>query len=127
MTGKRSDDDADQSRRRQFSAQLSGPLRRYLATESGSATILVVATVIALLWSNSPWSQTYEAIWATDASLRIGTIGIEMDLAHWINDGLMAVFFFVVGMEVRRDLAVGELTDRRRVLLPVIAGVGGMI
>lgn len=127
MTGKRSDDDADQSRRRQFSAQLSGPLRRYLATESGSATILVIATVVALAWSNSPWSQTYEAIWATDASLRIGTFGIEMDLAHWINDGLMAVFFFVVGMEVRRDLAIGELTDRRRVLLPVIAGVGGMI
>lgn len=115
------------NRRRQFSAQLSTPLRSYLATESGSATILVIATAIALAWANSPWSASYEAIWVTEASLRVGTLGIEMDLAHWINDGLMAVFFFVVGMEVRRDLAVGELTDRQRVLLPVVAGIGGML
>lgn len=115
------------NRRRQFSAQLSRPLRSYLATESGSATILVVATVIALAWANSPWSASYEAIWSTHASLRIGGAGIEMSVKHWINDGLMAVFFFVVGMEVRRDLALGELTDRRRVLLPVIAGIGGML
>lgn len=119
--------DSETNGRRQFSAQLSKPLRSYLATESGSATILVVATAIALLWANSPWSASYAATWSTEASLRIGTVGIGMDLAHWVNDGLMAVFFFVIGMEVRRDLAVGELTDRRRVLLPVIAGFGGML
>ncbi len=118
---------SEPGRRRRFSAQLSKPLRSYLATESGSATILVVATVIAVVWANSPWSATYEAFWSTAASLRVGGVGIEMDLADWINDGLMAVFFFVVGLEVRRDLAVGELTDRRRVLLPVVAGIGGML
>lgn len=115
------------NRGRLFAAQLSKPLRRYLATESGSATILVVATAIALLWANSPWSASYEALWSTEASLRVGDLAIEMDLGNWINDGLMAVFFFVVDMEVRRDLAVGELTDHRRVLLPVIAGIGGMV
>ncbi|SDD20262.1 Na+/H+ antiporter 1 [Sanguibacter gelidistatuariae] len=89
--------------------------------------LLVAATVIALLWANSPWSAVYEAVWTTGASLRIGEVGLEMDLGHWINDGLMAVFFFVIGMEVRRDLAVGELTDRRRVVLPVLAGIGGIV
>ncbi|HET8794987.1 MAG TPA: Na+/H+ antiporter NhaA [Arthrobacter sp.] len=117
----------EQTSRRQLSGQLSGPLRRFLATESGSAVLLVAATVLALLWANSPWSGVYEALWETGASLRFGEVGLEMDLGHWINDGLMAVFFFVIGMEVRRDLAVGELTDRRRVILPVFAGIGGLV
>lgn len=119
--------EATETGRRQFPGQLSGPLRRFLATESGSAVLLVVAAVIALLWANSPWSATYEAVWTTDVSLRIGDVGLGMDLGHWINDGLMAVFFFVVGLEVRRDLAVGELTDRSRRVLPLLAGIGGMV
>jgi len=116
-----------QTRRRQLSGQLSGPLRTFLATESGSAILLVGAAVIALAWANSPWSATYEVLWATKASVSIGDAGLEMDLGHWINDGLMAIFFFVIGLEVRRDLAVGELTDRRRIVLPVLAGIGGMV
>ena len=102
-------------------------MRRFLATESGSALLMVGATIVALVWANSPWSYAYQAVWATEVSILLGDDGLEMDLGHWINDGLMAVFFFVIGLEVRRDLAVGELTDRRRVVLPVIAGVGGMI
>ena len=115
-----------QTRRRQLSGQLSGPLRRFLATESGSAILLVGATAVALAWANSPWSPSYEALWATHASVTLGDAGLDMDLGHWINDGLMAIFFFVIGLEVRRDLAVGELTDRRRIVLPVLAGIGGM-
>ncbi|HET7414945.1 MAG TPA: Na+/H+ antiporter NhaA [Arthrobacter sp.] len=116
-----------QTSRRQHSGQLSGPLRRFLSTESGSAVLLVGATVLALLWANSPWSDAYQALWEIGASLQIGDVGLEMDLGHWITDGLMAVFFFVIGLEVRRDLSVGELTDRRRVILPVFAGIGGLI
>jgi Na+/H+ antiporter NhaA len=97
---------AQQTRRRQLSGQLSGPLRRFLATESGSAVLLVGAAVVALAWANSPWSPSYEALWATRASVEVGGAGIDMDLGHWINDGAMAVFFFVIGLEVRRDLAV---------------------
>lgn len=118
---------AGQTRRRQLSGQLSGPLRRYLTTESGGAVLLVAATLLALAWANSPWSAAYEGLWNTVASVRAGDAGLEMDLGHWINDGLMAVFFFVIGLEVRRDLAVGELTDRQRVVLPLVAGVGGML
>ena len=118
---------SEQTRRSQLLGQLSGPLRRFLATESGSALLLVSATVVALVWANSPWSGAYEALWATEGSVLLGDAGLEMDLGHWINDGLMAVFFFVIGLEVRRDLAVGELTDRRRVVLPVLAGIGGMV
>ena len=118
---------SEQTRRSQLLGQLSGPLRRFLATESGSALLMVSATVVALVWANSPWSGAYEALWATESSVLLGDAGLEMDLGHWINDGLMAVFFFVIGLEVRRDLAVGELTDRRRVVLPVLAGIGGMV
>ena len=111
---------------RQLAGQLSGPLRHFLATESGSALVLVAATTLALLWANSPWSRTYTGLWSTAASLRVGELGLEMTLGHWVSDGLMVLFFLVIGLEVRRDLAIGELTDRRRVVLPLLAGVAGM-
>jgi Na+/H+ antiporter NhaA len=107
-------------------AQLSAPLRQFLATESGSAGILLAAALVGLAWANSPWSGAYEALWSTEAALRVGDAAFTMDLGHWVNDGLMALFFFVIGLEVRRELSVGELTDRRRVRLPVVAGVAGM-
>lgn len=119
---------AGQSRpRRALVGQLSAPLRSFLATEAGGASLLLVATVLALAWANSPWSPAYEALWRTEAGVRLGGYELSMDLAHWVNDGLMAVFFFVVGLEVRRELAIGELTDRRRVAIPLLAGVGGMV
>lgn len=116
-----------QTRRRSLSGQLSEPLRRFLATESGGALVLVAATLVALAWANSPASASYVELWSTPASVRVGDLALEMDLHHWVNDALMVVFFLVIGLEVRRDLAVGELTDRRRVVLPVLAGVGGMV
>jgi Na+/H+ antiporter NhaA len=116
-----------QTRRRELSGQLSAPLRRFLRTESGSATILCVAAAVALVWANSPLSPAYEALWQTEASFRFGNAEMGMDVGHWINDGLMAIFFFVIGLEVRRDFSVGEFTQRRRAVLPVVAGIGGMV
>ncbi len=115
------------TRRNQLAGQLSAPLRTYLATESGGAALLVVATLAALVWANSPWSEAYSRLWGTDLAVQLGDWALRMDLGHWINDGLMAVFFLVIGLEVRRDLSVGELTDRRKLRLPLLAGVGGMV
>jgi Na+/H+ antiporter NhaA len=104
-----------------------GALREFIATENASAVVLLSATILALLWANSPWSDTYEELWRTDLAIRIGDHVLSMDLRHWINDGLMAMFFFVVGLEIRRELDMGELRERRRVTTPVIAAVGGMV
>lgn len=108
-------------------APSSSPLLRFMKTESGSAGLLVAATVIALLWANSPWSGVYTDLLHTQISLMAGDMGVSMSLHHWINDGLMVVFFFVIGMEVRHEFAVGELTERRAIVVPLIAGIGGMV
>jgi len=102
-------------------------LRAFMRTESGSAGLLVLATLVALVWANSPWSSSYESLWHTPVAVAFGDGGLSMDLGHWVNDGLMVVFFFVIGLEVRREFAVGELTDRRRVVVPLVAGIGGML
>ncbi|MCD4533470.1 Na+/H+ antiporter NhaA [Nocardioides sp. cx-169] len=107
--------------------QVAHPLRAFIRTESGSAGILVVAALVALVWANSPWSGSYEGLWHKTVSVAFGSSGISMDLHHWVNDGLMVVFFFVIGLEVRRELSLGELTDRRRVTVPLVAGVIGML
>lgn len=112
--------------RKELAAQLSAPMRQFLATESGSAGVLLVAALVGLGWANSPWSGAYEALWSTEAAVAVGDAVLSMDLHHWVNDGVMAVFFFVIGLEVRRELSVGELTDRRRVRLPLVAGLAGM-
>ncbi|MEO9324390.1 Na+/H+ antiporter NhaA [Nocardioides sp. C4-1] len=110
-----------------FADQLRTPLRTFIRTESGSAGLLVVVALVALLWANSPWSGAYDDLWHTMLTVDLGGNGISMDLHHWVNDGLMVVFFFVVGLEVRRELAVGELTERSRLTVPVVAGIGGML
>jgi Na+:H+ antiporter, NhaA family len=75
-------------------AQLSGPVRRFLRTEPASAGLLVAATLLALAWANSPWGGSYEVLWSTEFSLRLGAAEIAVDLRHWVNDGLMVFFFF---------------------------------
>ncbi|GII64058.1 Na(+)/H(+) antiporter NhaA 2 [Sphaerisporangium krabiense] len=102
------------------------PLREFLRTETGSAAILLAATVAALGWANLA-PRSYEAIWGTHLSVSVGDAGVALDLRHWVNAGLMTFFFFVVGLEARREFDMGELRDRRRLLLPVVAGVGGML
>lgn len=88
--------------------------------------MLLGAATVALVWANSPWSDAYTSLWSTEASVRAGAANLSMDLGHWVNDGLMVAFFLVIGLEVRRELSVGELTDRRRVVVPLVAAVGGM-
>jgi NhaA family Na+:H+ antiporter len=102
-------------------------LREFLATETAGGVLLVVAAVAALVWANSPWQVSYETLWHTEIGVHVGRWGLDLDLRHWVNDGLMAVFFLVVGLEVKRELLLGELRDRRRAALPVVAAVGGMV
>ncbi|MDQ1483868.1 MAG: hypothetical protein QOF35_1944 [Actinomycetota bacterium] len=101
------------------------PLSRFLRTESGSALVLLVATVTALVWANVA-GGSYQAVWRTPLSVQVGGTGVAMDLVSWVNSGLMTFFFFVVGLEARREFDVGELRERRRMVLPVTAGVVGM-
>ncbi|WP_053913756.1 Na+/H+ antiporter NhaA [Streptomyces sp. SCSIO 75703] len=129
MAARRKEDPAIQTRARRHTlvAQLSGPVRSFLSTEAGSVGLLLAAVVVALVWANSPWSDAYVSLWATDASFSVGGASLSMDLGHWVSDGLMAMFFFVIGLEVRYEISVGEMTDRRRVVLPALAGLGGML
>ncbi|WP_204056450.1 Na+/H+ antiporter NhaA [Microbispora corallina] len=114
------------SGRTAWARRLDTPLREFLRTETGSAAILLAATVAALIWANVD-ARSYEALWGTSLSVRLGGAGISQDLRHWVNTGLMTFFFLVVGMEARREFDMGELRERRRLLLPVLAGVGGMV
>jgi Na+/H+ antiporter NhaA len=101
------------------------PPSRFLRTESGSAAILLAATVAALVWANVA-GASYRAVWHTELSIQVGGAGVTMDLVGWVNSGLMSFFFFVVGLEARRELDMGELRERRRAILPVTAGIAGM-
>jgi Na+/H+ antiporter NhaA len=104
----------------------STPLRQFLRAETGSATILVAATLAALIWSNVA-SGSYERFWSTELNAGIAGHGITMDLRQFVNSGLMALFFLVVGLEARREWDMGELRVRSRVTLPFLAGLGGML
>jgi Na+/H+ antiporter NhaA len=102
------------------------PLRQFLRTETGSAAVLLAATVAALAWANIDPSG-YSALWATELSIKIGVAGLAADLREWVNSGLMAFFFLTAGLEARREFDLGELRERRRLALPVLVGLGGMI
>jgi len=109
-----------------WARNLAAPLRDFLNTESGGAAVLLGATVAALLWANSPWSDSYESVWTTKLAVRLGGEGISLDLRHWVNQGLMTFFFLVVGLEAKRELDLGVFRERRRITIPLIAAVGGM-
>ena len=115
-----------QPRRTAWVRNLARPVRAFISTEVGSAVVLLAAVVIALVWANSPWNSSYEDLWTTELSIRIADAEISEDLRGWVNDGLMTLFFFVIGLEIRRELDLGELRDRRRVAVPVLAAIGGM-
>lgn len=106
---------------------LAPSLRSFLATESGSAVVLLAATVAALVWANSPWRDAYAALWHTPAGVVLGDGGIVMDLQHWVNDFAMAVFFAVVGLEINREATRGELRDPRAVAVPALGALGGLL
>jgi Na+/H+ antiporter NhaA len=109
-----------------WSRNVSTPLLRALRTETGGGVVLLAAAIVALAWANIDYSS-YSGVWSTHLAIRIGSSGITQDLRHWINDGLMVFFFFVVGLEVRREFDIGELRERRRLVVPMVAGLGGMI
>ncbi|MEA2000272.1 MAG: Na+/H+ antiporter NhaA [Actinomycetota bacterium] len=103
------------------------PIMRFTNLEASSGIVLLAAALVALVWANSPVGETYEEFWDTHLHLEVGGFHYEESLKHIVNDALMAIFFFVVGLEIKRELVVGELRDPRKAALPAIAAVGGMV
>src|SRR5947209_7044905 len=114
------------SGRTAWTRSLQTPLRNFLQTETGSAAVLLAGDVAPLIWANADCAP-YERVWGTHFAIRLGSAGIDLDLRGWINSGLMTFFFFVIGLEARREFDLGELRERRRVTLPLLAGIGGMV
>jgi Na+/H+ antiporter NhaA len=109
-----------------WARNVAAPVRDFLNTESSGAIALLLAAVAALLWSNSPWSDSYESFWTTELSIMVGHDGVSLSMREWVSDGLMTLFFLVVGLEARREFDTGAFRERRRIGLPVLAAVGGM-
>jgi NhaA family Na+:H+ antiporter len=103
------------------------PLVEFLRTEAAGGIVLLGAAAVALVWANSPWQASYHDLWTTELPIGFGDHVLRLDLRDWVNDGLMAVFFLVVGLEIKRELVEGELREPRRAALPAIAAVGGML
>jgi NhaA family Na+:H+ antiporter len=103
------------------------PIQEFLATEASGGILLLGATVIALFWANLPGDDRYVDFWSSHITFESNLLTLDLSLVKWINDGLMTVFFFVVGLEIKRELVRGELADRRRATLPIMAALGGMI
>lgn len=110
------------------SALLFRPFVRFAQLETSGGILLIIATLLALFWANSPWADSYHALWHTEIGIQINEkYGLTESLLHWVNDGLMAVFFFVVGLEIKREILVGELASPKKALLPIAGAVGGML
>ncbi len=107
--------------------RILSPFARFTRTESSGGIVLIAATLIAIVWANSPWSESYHHLWETPLTLGAGRYALSYPLHYWINDGLMAVFFFLVGLEIKREFLVGELASVRRAALPIAAALGGMV
>ena len=108
-------------------AFLLRPFVRFYRMESASGILLMLSAVIALAWANSPWSEAYFHLWELPIGLRVGNLDLTKSLHHWINDGLMGLFFFVVGLELKREMLLGELASPKRAALSITAAAGGMI
>jgi Na+/H+ antiporter NhaA len=109
-----------------WARNIAAPVRDYLNTESSGAMVLLLAAIAALVWSNSPWSDSYDSFWTTDVSIRVGSEGISLQLREWVSDGLMTLFFLVVGLEARREFDTGAFRERRRITISLFAAIGGM-
>jgi NhaA family Na+:H+ antiporter len=106
---------------------LLAPFRAFAESNASSGLLLIAAALTALLWANSPFGTSYFELWDTTVTIGLGGLALSTSLLHWINDALMAVFFLVVGLEIKRELLVGELASRRRATLPVAAALGGAV
>ncbi|MEO5926437.1 MAG: Na+/H+ antiporter NhaA [Bryobacteraceae bacterium] len=107
--------------------QFARPFQEFAARETSGGILLFIATVAALVWANSAWSESYQALWHTPISISVAGYALEHDLHFLVNDALMAVFFFVVGLEIKRELLVGELASPRQAALPIMAAIGGVL
>jgi NhaA family Na+:H+ antiporter len=107
--------------------RLLAPFRQFAHTASAGGLVLLAATAIALIWANSPWAESYHHVWETPLTLGLGGWSATWTLHHFVNDGLMAVFFFVVGLEIKREMVAGELKTLRSAALPLVAALGGMV
>ena len=104
------------------------PAQRFMQLEAAGGLVMLVAAVVAIVWANSPWKAGYETLWETDLDVALGQLAhIHLPLRDWVNDAAMAIFFFVVGLEIKRELVIGDLRDPKAAALPAIAALGGMI
>jgi Na+/H+ antiporter NhaA len=117
----------DYSGKTAWARNLAAPVRDFLSRETGSASILLLATLAALIWANSPWRHSYQTLWSTTLSIHLGGGQISASLRQWVNEGLMTFFFLVLGLEAKRELDMGELRQRQRLAIPVLAAIGGMV
>jgi NhaA family Na+:H+ antiporter len=106
--------------------RLLSPFLDFLKTEVLGAILLASSAILALIWANSPWSGSYENLWSARFAITVAGQSLDLDLRHWVNDGLMTIFFFVVGLEIKREITSGHLANMRAALLPVVAAIGGM-
>ena len=107
--------------------RISRPFIHFLHIEAAGGVVLLVCTIIALVLANSPWAQVFSNIWKLPLAFSFGELKLSHSLGHWINDGLMTIFFFVVGLEIKREVVAGELKEKRAAILPIMAALGGMI
>ena len=108
-------------------ARVLGPMQEFVNRSAASGIVLLGATILALIIANSPLAGPYQALLHTELGVEFGPFVLREDLLHWINDGLMAVFFFLVGLEIKREVLVGELASPRAAALPIAAAIGGVL
>ena len=107
--------------------RIVSPFARFARYEAAGGIVLIACTLVALVWANSPWAESYHHLWETHLRVGVGQWALDYSLHHWINDGLMAIFFFLVGLEIKREFMVGELASAKRAALPIAAALGGMV
>jgi len=107
--------------------RILAPLRAFTDHSASGGVLLILATLVALVWVNSPWAAGYDRLWHTELGFSFGDLSLVRDLHFWVNDALMALFFLVIGLEIKREVLVGELDTVRRAILPVVAAVGGAL
>lgn len=110
-----------------FARSVGQPIVRFLHVEASGGVLLVAAAIVAIVWANSPWSASYDTLWHTELTVGVGDHAITDDLRHWVNDGLMALFFFVIGLEIKHELVSGQLRTARSAVVPAAGALGGMV
>ena len=107
--------------------KLLTPIQKFVKTESLAGVLLFGATIIALIWANSGFADVYQGIWQTKLSVSFQGFELNKELILWINDGLMAIFFFLIGLELKRELLIGEINTLKKAAFPLLAALGGVV